>query len=123
MLGGRIDLLTCLVRAIGRSDAGARFLDRSSLMRTVAELATSRWWRRCQAEKGIRGSCCTTAITIRALTVVNVSSDNCMEESLVAIELWMTTRKGTWQTGMGEAYVSRVGWSVIYCGRRMQQAL
>jgi len=34
----------------------------------------------------------------------------------------MTARKGTWQTEMGEAYVCRVGWCLIYCGRRMQQA-
>jgi hypothetical protein len=80
MLGSRIELLTCLVRAIGRSGAGVRFLDRASLMRTVAELATARWWRRCQTEKGNRGSCRTTVITIRALTVVNVRSHSCMEE-------------------------------------------
>ena len=78
MLGGRIKLLTCLVRAIGRSGAGVRFLDRTSPMRTAAELANARWWRRCQTEKGIRGSCRTTAITSRALTVVNVKSDSRM---------------------------------------------
>jgi hypothetical protein len=49
-------------------------------MQTFAELAVACWWRLRQAERGIRGSCCTTAIAFRALTVVDVRSDSCMVE-------------------------------------------
>lgn len=82
-----------------------------------AEVADARWWRRRQqTEKGNRGSCCATVVTPWGLTVVSVSIDSCIGVK-GAIEVVARARKRTWQAGMGEAFVSEVGWSLIYCGR------
>jgi hypothetical protein len=111
---------TCLACAIGCFDADSK-MEKGRAGLVCAELANARWWQRQQAEKGNRGFCCTTVGMFWALTVVSVCSDSCTEVK-TAIEVSTGARRWTWQTGMGEAFVSRVGWGLIYCGRCMQQA-